>query len=57
MADGSTDDQWNNVFFLGTILILVTIISNVMHHHSMLNLGLMGAKKRIACCSLIYRKV
>lgn len=54
---GSADDPWNNAFFLGTILVSMTLISNLIIHHSMLNLILMGTKKRIACCSLIYRKV
>lgn len=48
---------WNDVNFLGAILVTSTLIGCFLIHHVDLRQRLMGARMRIACCSLIYRKV
>lgn len=48
---------WNDAFYVATLLILMTFISTIVAHHSLLRLKLEGARMRIACCSLLYRKV
>lgn len=49
--------QFNDVFVLSFLLILFAFLSCVFHHHADLRLRMAGARLRIACCSLIYRKV
>lgn len=49
--------MWNDAFYLATLLILMTIITIINAQHSLLRLKLEGARMRIACCSLLYRKV
>lgn len=39
--------------FLG----VVTFLSVICYHHAEMSQRMLGAKVRIACCSLIYRKV
>lgn len=48
---------WNDVNCLGAILVTSTLIGCFLIHHVDLRQRLMGARMRIACCSLIYRKV
>lgn len=48
---------WNDVNSLGAILVLSTLFCCFLIHHVDLRQRLMGARMRIACCSLIYRKV
>lgn len=48
---------WNNVYWLAAIMIILTFIGCVLEHHFDLRLRMLGAQMRIACCSLIYRKV
>lgn len=50
-------DVFNNVYWLGTILVTSTLLGCFLIHHVDLRQRLMGARMRIACCSLIYRKV
>ncbi|XP_073824771.1 CF transmembrane conductance regulator [Musca autumnalis] len=47
---------WNDVHCLGSILVISTLIGCFLIHHVDLRQRLMGARMRIACCSLIYRK-
>ncbi|XP_004519652.1 multidrug resistance-associated protein 4 [Ceratitis capitata] len=49
-------DVFNNVYWLGTILVTSTLLGCFLIHHVDLRQRLMGARMRIACCSLIYRK-
>lgn len=64
MNETNTDDVqmffhhvWNNALSLATLLVLINLISNISQHYSRLGLSCLGARMRIGCCSLIYRKV
>lgn len=48
---------WNDVNCLGAILVISTLLGCFLIHHVDLRQRLLGARMRIACCSLIYRKV
>lgn len=48
---------WNDVYWLATIVILMSFLSCLLIHHYELRLLGLGSRMRIACCSLIYRKV
>lgn len=48
---------WDNLFWLAGLICLMMLVSIVISHHSDLRLQMTGARMRIACCSLIYRKV
>uniref|UniRef100_A0A336LRH9 CSON001220 protein n=1 Tax=Culicoides sonorensis TaxID=179676 RepID=A0A336LRH9_CULSO len=50
------DYAWNDVFWLTTLVVLMTLIPCFLSHHSDLSQRLIGARMRIACCSAIYRK-
>ncbi|KAM7362920.1 CF transmembrane conductance regulator isoform 2-T6 [Cochliomyia hominivorax] len=54
-ADG-LEGIWYDVNSLGAILVLSTLVGCFLIHHVDLRQRLMGARMRIACCSLIYRK-
>lgn len=59
-TEGFTDEiqtMWDDVNSLGAILVLSTLLGCFLIHHVDLRQRLMGARMRIACCSLIYRKV
>uniref|UniRef100_A0A182JZF0 Uncharacterized protein n=1 Tax=Anopheles christyi TaxID=43041 RepID=A0A182JZF0_9DIPT len=47
---------WNDAFWLSGLLVLLTLFGCFCCHHSDLRERLVGARMRIACCSLIYRK-
>lgn len=47
---------WNDVYWLTTFVVLMTLIPCFLMHHSDLSQRLIGARMRIACCSAIYRK-
>ncbi|KAI9580171.1 hypothetical protein GQX74_000164, partial [Glossina fuscipes] len=47
---------WNVVHWLGAIRICSTLLGCFLIHHMDLRQRLLGARMRIACCSLIYRK-
>ncbi|XP_068157078.1 ATP-binding cassette sub-family C member 4 [Drosophila tropicalis] len=47
---------WNDIYCLGTVLVGATLLGCFLLHHVDLRQRLMGARMRIACCSLIYRK-
>ncbi|KAH8383276.1 hypothetical protein KR009_007659 [Drosophila setifemur] len=47
---------WNDAYSLGAILVSSTLFGCFLLHHVDLRQRLMGARMRIACCSLIYRK-
>jgi hypothetical protein len=46
----------NDVYWLATIVILITFISCIVNHHADLRQRLVGAQMRIACSAAIYRK-
>lgn len=48
---------WNDVYCLACLLISMTFSVSFFAHHARIRLILLGARLRIACCSLIYRKV
>lgn len=48
---------WNDVNWLAGIILTLTFCGCVLNHHFDLRLRMLGAQMRIACCSLIYRKV
>ncbi|XP_001843089.2 probable multidrug resistance-associated protein lethal(2)03659 [Culex quinquefasciatus] len=47
---------WNDAYWLAGILVALTLLSCFCSHHSDLRQRLVGARMRIACCSMIYRK-
>jgi ATP-binding cassette, subfamily C (CFTR/MRP), member 4 len=47
---------WWDVRWLSSLLILMILITCFLTHHSDLRQRMVGARMRIACCSLIYRK-
>lgn len=48
---------WNNVYYLAHLVIWLGFLGCLFAHHMDLRLQMIGARMRIACCSLIYRKV
>lgn len=48
---------WNDVYWLAHMVVWMGFVSLLLAHHFDLRLQLVGARMRIACCSLIYRKV
>ncbi|XP_049304933.1 ATP-binding cassette sub-family C member 4 isoform X1 [Bactrocera dorsalis] len=53
------DPLWfvfNDIYCLSTILVTSTLLGCFLIHHVDLRQRLLGARMRIACCSLIYRK-
>lgn len=60
LFEGYEQSFWNSlndVYVLSTCLILIAILTCIFHHHADLRLRMVGARVRVACCSLIYRKV
>ncbi|XP_058822715.1 ATP-binding cassette sub-family C member 4-like [Topomyia yanbarensis] len=50
------DYAWNDVYGLSIVLVVLTLLGCFFNHHSDLRQRLVGARMRIACCSVIYRK-
>lgn len=48
---------WNDVYWLAYLLITMSFTVFFFAHNARICLTLLGARLRIACCSLIYRKV
>lgn len=48
---------WNDVYCLAFLLISLSFTVTFFAHHARIRLILLGARLRIACCSVIYRKV
>lgn len=48
---------WNDTFSLATMLVVMSFISILFAHHCFLGSNLLGVRLRIACSSLMYRKV
>lgn len=46
-----------NVYWLATQIVILSLFSALFDHHSDLRQRLVGARMKIACSSLIYRKV
>lgn len=47
----------SNIHVLSTLLVLSVFFISILQQHSNYRLRMVGARLRIACCSLIYRKV
>ncbi|XP_034486075.1 multidrug resistance-associated protein 4-like [Drosophila innubila] len=47
---------WNDLYSLGAVLVGSTLVGCFLIHHLDLRQRMIGARMRIACCSLIYRK-
>lgn len=48
---------WSDMYCLATMVVLMTLFGCFFAHHADLRQRMVGARMRIACCSLIYRKV
>lgn len=48
---------WNDVYWLASLVISMVFLGCIISHHYDLRMRMYGAQMRIACCSLIYRKV
>lgn len=48
---------WSDKHCLSTLIVLMTLFGSFLFQHADLRLRMVGARIRIACCSLIYRKV
>lgn len=48
---------WSDMYWLATLVVLMTLFGCFFAHHADLRQRMVGARMRIACCSLIYRKV
>ncbi|XP_034486870.1 multidrug resistance-associated protein 4-like isoform X2 [Drosophila innubila] len=47
---------WNDAYYLGGMLVGINFVACFLWHHLYLRQRMMGARMRIACCSLVYRK-
>ncbi|XP_017085489.2 ATP-binding cassette sub-family C member 4 [Drosophila eugracilis] len=56
LMDRIVEYVWNDAYSLGAVLVTSTLFCCFLLHHVDLRQRLMGARMRIACCSLIYRK-
>ncbi|KAM8705738.1 hypothetical protein ACLKA7_010097 [Drosophila subpalustris] len=52
----STKYVWNDAYYLGGMLVGINFVACFLWHHLYLRQRMMGARMRIACCSLVYRK-
>lgn len=48
---------WNDVYWLAHAIIWMGFIGVLAQHHAQIHMETIGARMRIASCSLIYRKV
>lgn len=48
---------WNDVYWLAHAIIWMGFIGVLAQHHCNIHMEMIGARMRIASCSLIYRKV
>lgn len=48
---------WNDVYWLAHAIIWMGFIGVLAQHHANIHMETIGARMRIASCSLIYRKV
>lgn len=48
---------WNDTYWLAHMVVWMSVLSFLLSHHYDLRLQMVGARMRIGCCSLIYRKV
>lgn len=51
------DHVWDDKYWLASLVVLMTLLGCFFAHHADLRQRMVGARMRIACCSLIYRKV
>ncbi|KAJ6635336.1 ATP-binding cassette sub-family C member 4 [Pseudolycoriella hygida] len=47
---------WTDMYWLATMVVMMTLFGCFFAHHADLRMRMVGARMRIACCSLIYRK-
>ncbi|XP_060647055.1 ATP-binding cassette sub-family C member 4-like [Drosophila nasuta] len=52
----SVQYAWNDAYSLGALLVATNFVACFLWHHLYLRQRMMGARMRIACCSLVYRK-
>lgn len=48
---------WSDMYWLATIVVFMTLFGCFFAHHADLRQRMVGARMRVACCSLVYRKV
>lgn len=48
---------WNDIYWLAGGMVFLTLLGCIFTHHADLRQRMVGAQMRIACCSMIYRKV
>lgn len=48
---------WRDIYWLASLMIFLTLIGAFLEHHYDSRLRMLGSRMRVACCSLIYRKV
>lgn len=48
---------WNDIYWLSSAMVFLTLMGCIFFHHTDLRQRMVGAQMRIACCSLVYRKV
>ncbi|KAJ8919557.1 hypothetical protein NQ315_002179 [Exocentrus adspersus] len=53
MSDETIETGWT----LGVVLCILIFLATLLHHHYMSQCELLGLRIKIACCSLIYRKI
>ncbi|GAB0088829.1 multidrug resistance-associated protein 4 [Sergentomyia squamirostris] len=51
-----TSAVWNDVYCLAAGIVSLTFLACLFCHHADLRLRMLGARLRISCCSLIFRK-
>lgn len=56
-SNHSIHHVWNNAFSLAIMLVVISFISILFQHHCYVGSNLLGVRLRIACSSLMYRKV
>lgn len=50
-------NAWQNKSSVGAFMGTLTLLSSICYHHAEMNQRMLGSRIRIACCSLIFRKV
>lgn len=53
----SLEYVWSDMYWLATAVVIMTLLGCFFAHHADLRQRMVGARMRVACCSLIYRKV
>lgn len=53
----SIHHAWNDAFSLAIMLVAISFVSILFQHHCYVGSNLLGVRLRIACSSMMYRKV